>query len=357
MRRSLVISIFCMLISGCSNITYYTQAISGHLQVISATRPISEVMHDTATEPALRQKLEQVIAIREFASRELHLPDNRSYLSYVDLGRPFVVWNVFAAPEFSVEPEKWCLLFVGCINYRGYYDKKNAEAFAYELRQTGVDTYITGIPAYSTLGYFNDPVLNTFLRLGEQETARIIFHELAHQLVYVGGDSTFNESFATAIENEGMHRWLTRTANQPQIRELNARLERQAQFHRQVAESRAKLKEIYESSLSKEAKQSAKVEVFAEMEQNYTRLKNSWGGYSGYDQLFNQPLNNAGLASVTLYTQWVPAFNALLEKEGGDLPRFYQRVSVLAQLPESERSATLNLLLPNNEAAPMAETN
>lgn len=348
MLRLLGATFICLFVGGCTNIAYYAQAVEGHLRIMAATRPIPEVILNIATEPGLRQKLERVSAVRAFASRELGLPNNSSYLSYADLGRPFVVWNVFAAPEFSVETQRWCLLFVGCVNYRGYYDKKEAEPYAEELKQAGADTYVVGIPAYSTLGYFNDPVLNTFLRLGEQETTRIIFHELAHQLVYADGDSAFNESFATAVENEGMRRWLTQTAAPDRLRAFEAHQERKAQFRRLVALYRVKLNDLYGSSLAIDAKRSAKLAVFAEMKQAYAELKMSWGGYAGFDPWFNQPLNNATLASVTLYTQWVPAFNTLLQQEGGNLPDFYRRVEALARFPTTERSAALNRLLPGH---------
>ncbi|MDO8466119.1 MAG: aminopeptidase [Gallionella sp.] len=342
----------CLLVVGCTNIAYYAQAVKGQMQLMAAARPIPEVVNDAATEPELRQQLERIIATREFASSELGLPDNSSYRSYADLGRPFVVWNVFAASEFSVEPRQWCFIFAGCVNYRGYYDKNDADLYAKELREEGADTYIGGVTAYSTLGYFNDPVLNTFLRFGDQETTRIIFHELAHQLIYAKGDSAFNESFATAVENEGMRRWLTQSATPERLRDFEAKQKRKAQFHRLVAVNRDKLRAIYASSLAPDAKRSAKTEVFAEMRRAYADLKASWGGYGGYDQWFNQPLNNASLSSVSLYTQWVPAFHALLEQEEGNLPHFYQRVAALAYLPKTERSAALDQLMPSHTASP-----
>ncbi len=351
MLRLIVATTLCLLVAGCTNIAYYAQAVGGQMRLMAGTRPISEVVNDTATEPGLRQQLEQAIAIREFASRELALPNNGSYRSYADLERPYVVWNVFAAPEFSLEPQQWCMVFIGCVNYRGYYDKYDADLYAGELRQAGADTYVGGVSAYSTLGYFNDPVLNTFLRFGDHEVARIIFHELAHQLVYAEGDSAFNESFATVVENEGMHRWLNKLAAPEKLRDFEKQQERKAQFHRLVADCRDKLRVIYVSSLAPDAKRHAKTEVTAELKQNYTDLKASWGGYGGYDQWFNQPINNAVLGSVTLYTQWVPAFQALLEEEGGSLPRFYLRVAALARLTKTERSAALNQFLPSRKAA------
>ena len=351
MLRLILATTLCLLVVGCTNIAYYAQAVEGQMRLMMSTRPISEVLNNAATDPGLRHQLERAIAILEFASRELSLPNNGSYRSYSDLGRPYVVWNVFAAPEFSVEPQQWCMIFVGCINYRGYYDKNDADRYAGKLRQAGADTYVSGVPAYSTLGYFNDPVLNTFLRFGDQEVARIIFHELAHQLVYAKGDSAFNESFATTVENEGMHRWLARSAAPERLRDFETQQERKVQFYHLVADNRDKLRAIYASSLAPDAKRRTKTEVIAEMKRAYADLKASWGGYGGFDQWFNQPLNNAALSSITLYTQWVPAFHALLEQEGGSLPRFYLRVAALAHLPKTERSATLNQLMPSRIAS------
>lgn len=351
MLRLFFLTTLCLLVVGCTNIAYYAQAVEGQLRLMAATRPIPELVSDATTDPGLRQQLIRTSAIREFASRELALPNNGSYRSYADLERPYVVWNVFAAPEFSVEPQQWCLMFVGCINYRGYYDKNDADRYATELKQTGADIYVRGVPAYSTLGYFSDPVLNTFLRFGEQEVARLIFHELAHQVVYVQGDSTFNESFATTVENEGMRRWLAQSMPE-RLRDFEAQQARKVQFHRLVADNRDKLRALFASSMPPDAMRVAKADVIEEMKRTYANLKVSWGGYSGYDQWFNQPLNNAALGSITLYAQWVPAFQVLLEQEGGSLPRFYQRVAMLAELPKSERAAALNLLLPKRTVIP-----
>lgn len=352
MLRRILATTLCLLVVGCTSVAYYVQAVEGQVKLMADTRPIFEVVSDDATDPKLRRQLERVIAIREFASSELALPNNGSYRSYADLGRSFAVWNVFAAPEFSVEPQQWCMLLVGCVNYRGYYDKNDADRFAGELGQKGMDTYVGGVPAYSTLGHFNDPVLNTFLRFGDEEVARIIFHELAHQLVYADGDSAFNESFAATVENEGMRRWLARSASPERLRDFETQQEHRAQFQRLVADSRDKLRVIYASSLAPDAKRHAKMEVLTEMKRTYADLKASWGSHGDYDRWFSQPLNNATLASVSLYTQWVPAFQALLEQEGGSLPRFYQLVAELAHLPKSERSAALNQFLPSRTASP-----
>jgi predicted aminopeptidase len=260
-----------------------------------------------------------------------------------------VVWNVFAAKEFSVDLEAWCLLFVGCVNYRGYYDREAAERFARKLRERGLETYVASIPAYSTLGFFDDPVLNTFLRFGEQEVARTIFHELAHQVVFIKGDSTFNESFATAVENEGMRRWLARNGNPEQFRNFQARQVRKGRFLGLVTAYRERLREIYDLQESAEGKGKAKDDALAGLRAAYADLKADWGGHGGYDAFFGPDLNNAKLGSVSLYTELVPAFEALLEQVGHDLPSFYRRVAELARLGPEERQAALGRLL---EAGP-----
>ena len=342
MGKHPIIIALVLLLAGCANLGYYAQAVGGHMEVIRAARPIQEILQDPASDPALKKKLENIYAIREFAKRELALPDNNSYRTYADLGRPFVVWNVFDAPEFSVEPKEWCMLFIGCVNYRGYYDRNEAERFAGELRRSGFDTYVGGAPAYSTLGFFNDPVLNTFLRLGETEAARIIFHELAHQLLYVRGDSAFNESFAVAVEDEGLRRWFAHNANPEQRQVFAAQQQRRAQMVRLVDTYRGKLRMLYAASRPPDEMRRTKAEIMADMKRDYAGLKRDWGGDARYDKWFEQDLSNAKIASMNLYTQLVPAFEALLEKEGRDLPRFYRRVSGFSHLPKAERLAALN---------------
>ncbi|CAG0939109.1 hypothetical protein GALLN_00475 [Gallionellaceae bacterium] len=345
MIKKLLIIALALLLAGCANLGYYAQAVGGHLKVMGAARPIEEILQDSTTAPALKEELEHARAIREFATRELALPDNNSYRTYADLGRPFVVWNVFAVPEFSVEPKKWCMAFVGCVNYRGYYDRNEAERYADELRKSGLDAYVGGVPAYSTLGYFSDPVLNTFLRLGDTEAARTIFHELAHQLVFVEGDSVFNESFAATVESEGIRRWFALNGNLEQQQAFTAQQQRKAQFVQLVDDYRGKLGTLYAMQQPPENMRRAKAEILADMQQAYAAMKKAWGGDARYDRWFEQDLNNAKFASLTLYTQLAPAFEAMLEKEGRDLPRFYRRVSELSRLPKAERLAVLNGLV------------
>lgn len=346
--NNLLLAMLGLLLSGCATTGYYAQAVNGHLEVMRATRPIRELLQDPATGPGLKEKFGNVLAIREFASRELALPDNGSYRAYADLGRPFVVWNVFAAPEFSVEPEKWCMIFVGCVSYRGYFDREEAERYAGELRKSGLDTHVGGVTAYSTLGYFSDPVLNTFLRLGDTETARIIFHELAHQLLFVSGDTVFNESFAATVEKEGLRRWFARSSQPEQHRAFLAQQQRREQFAQLVETWRGKLRALYATRQPPEEMRRAKEGILAELKRAYAELKRNWGGDGSYDKWFEQDLNNARIASLTLYTRLAPAFEAMLEQEKRDLPRFYLRVQSLSRLPGEERTSALTGNQPGN---------
>ncbi len=345
LRLTLVAFVF--VLSGCSSLSYYSQAVSGHMEVMRAARPIAEVIEDPACDSDLRKKLQEITRVRDFASRQLGLPDNNSYRSYADLGRPYVTWNVFAAPEFSLKPESWCLLVVGCIGYRGFYDQNEAEAFADTLRQQGFDTYVGGTAAYSTLGYFSDPVLNTFLKSGGTEEARLIFHELAHQVAYAEGDTVFNESFATAVENEGLRRWLIYKANPKLDHNVAIYHQRKAAFFEHVNAYRKKLQEIYASNKGENDKRRAKTEILAEMKQSYLEQQEKRGAPPIYKPWFEKDLNNAKLASLALYTQLLPAFEELLAEENYDLPSFYQRVKALSRLPHDDRQAAIRQLEKN----------
>jgi len=269
--------------------------------------------------------------------RELHLPDNGSYRRYADLQRPYVVWNVFAAEEFSTQPKQWCFPIAGCVGYRGYFAKADAETFAAELRAQALDVYVAGVPAYSTLGWMDDPVLNTFVHYPEAEVARLMFHELAHQVVYLPGDTTFNESFASTVELEGVHRWLEHTGSTQGVVALEAAQRRSREFTELVVRYRDRLAALYASGKPAPEMRAEKARAFAQMREAYGQLKRSWGGFSGYDGWFAQPLNNAQLASVAVYTELVPAFQALLADCGGDLQRFYAAAGELATLDQTTR--------------------
>jgi predicted aminopeptidase len=326
---------------------YYWQGATGQLNIISRAKPIDEVIAQGDDE-ALAKRLARVQAIRAYASRELGLPENRSYTRYSDLGRPFVVWNVFATPPLSLNARKWCFPVAGCVSYRGYFQESEARAEAAKLAAKGDDVYVSGVPAYSTLGYFDDPILSTFVRWPETELARLVFHELAHQIVYVKDDSLFNESFATAVEEYGVERWLKAEGN-PLLDAQYASSQRQRDIFRDIVrDTRVHLKRVYASDALAEAKLADKTEAFAAMKDAFERAKAAEPGMAGYGRWFagyeNRGANNANLASVALYTAQVPAFRALLAQEGDDLPKFYARVKEVAAMPKDERDALLAAL-------------
>jgi predicted aminopeptidase len=335
------------LTSGCSTVGYYAQSVVGHLEILQAARPVPQVEADPATSTALKERLALSQRIRDFAVRELGEPDNASYRRYADLHRPAAVWNVVAAPELSLVPKTWCFAIVGCVGYRGYYDEARADKLAAELQRQGLDVAVYPVPAYSTLGqlpsggWLADPLLNTFIGYPEGELARLIFHELAHQIVYVPGDTLFNESFATAVETLGAERWLSERAT-PEARAEYARSEqRRADFRALTSRTRAELERIYASAESDEAKRAGKAAALARMRADYAQMKASrWGGYAGYDQWFERA-NNAAFGVLASYTALVPAFERLYEREKRDFTRFYADVRRIAALPAGERYAAL----------------
>jgi len=338
-----VLALVACALAACSTLGYYWQAADGQLELKRKARPIDDVLVDAGTSADLQSRLRRVQEIREFASAQLALPRNGSYQRYADLKRPYVVWNVFAAPEFSVTPRTWCFPIAGCVGYRGYFAEADAERFAAQLKSQRYDVYVGGVPAYSTLGWMDDPVLNTFVGYPEVELARLIFHELAHQVAYAKGDSTFNESFAVAVELEGVRRWIAQHGTPDQQAALERADARKEQFAELVSHTRARLREVYSSGAPPERMRAEKLQTLETMRAEYQALKAGWGGYGGYDWWFAQPLNNAQLASVAIYTQLVPGFQALLAREEGDLPRFYADVRELARLPKAQRRSSLGV--------------
>jgi predicted aminopeptidase len=328
------------VLGGCTAVTYYWQGVRGQLDLLERARPIPTVLA-TTDDPALKRKLERVLAIRDYASRELGLPDNPSYRSYTDLGRRYVLWNVFATPELSLEPHQWCFLVAGCVNYRGYFNEAAARTEASQLGATGDDVYVGGVPAYSTLGYFNDPMLSTVIRYPDTEVARLIFHELAHQVAYAKDDTVFNESFAVSVEEEGIARWLAAQNDPALTAQFNTSQRYRQGFHTLIDRIHGELVALYASSASVEEKRAGKAAAFASMRAAYDAMKKAWGGFAAYDAWFAQGPNNANLAAVGLYSQKVPEFHALLVADGGDLPRFYAHVKTLAKLPKVERDSAL----------------
>jgi predicted aminopeptidase len=330
------------LAGGCSTLDYYAQSIHGHFAMLEAARPIADVIADPEAEPPLKHRLERAQQMRVFASSQLGLPDNSSYTRYADLKRPYVVWNVFAAPELSLQLKQWCYPVVGCAGYRGYFDKAAADVAAQQLRSEGYEVNVSGVPAYSTLGWFADPLLNTFVGGTEGQLAGLLFHELAHQVVFVGGDTTFNESFATTVEREGVRRWLDTHGN-ASSREAYAEFAlRRGQFLSLLLKYRQLLQQNYDSAAANDVKRARKQQLFAELKQDYAALKQQWGGFAGYDRFFSQDLTNAHLAAVGAYNDRVPAFTALLAQRGGDFPAFYAEVKRLAALPAGQRDTALD---------------
>ncbi len=254
------------------------------------------------------------------------------------------MWNVFAAPELSLEPLQWCFMFVGCLNYRGYFSYDGAAKFANKLSAQGHDVYVAGIAAYSTLGWFHDPVLNTMLRSSDAEVAGLIFHELAHQRLYVRDDTEFNESFAMTVEREGVKRWLAQSGSEAEFRRYETVKQRRQQFIELIMQFRRRLEETYALDRPVDAKRAAKAALFDELRQSYQKLSAQWHGYRRYDAWFTQDLNNAHLVPISLYNQYVPAFEALLAEHGNDLRAFYEAVEELGKLPPPERAARLRSL-------------
>jgi predicted aminopeptidase len=338
-RSCLVVAAACAL-SGCGTL-YVAQAARGQMQILNAREPIARVIADPDTDAALRQRLEEVRLARAFASRELGLPDNKSYTSYADLKREFATWTVVATPEFSVKPREWCFPIVGCVSYRGYFRRRSAEKYAAKLEAAGMDVMVGGVPAYSTLGKFADPVLNTMMIYGDDELASIIFHELSHQVVYVPGDTPFNEAFAVAVEQEGLARWLAFRGRDGDLARYQKRRARQAESLALVARHRHELDELYHAPISPEEMRARKRAVFARLVAELRALAANYGTESPLAAELDGRPNNARLASLSTYSQCVPGFERLLEDVGRDLPAFYRRVRALAKLPREERHARL----------------
>ncbi len=334
-RLALCGALAAVFVSGC----YYYQTVEGQIAVMLARVPIARVLERRSTTPALRAQLEQVTAIRNFASRALDLPDNGSYRSYADVHRAYVLWNVFAAPEFSVQPKRWCYPFVGCQAYRGYFKERAADSYGARLRAQGFDVQVGGVAAYSTLGHFDDPVLSTMVGWDDVELASIIFHELTHQLVYVAGDSSFDEALATMVEEEGVRRWLASLGRSADL----AKYEREQRRIRQVVEllhaTRGRLRVLYASGAGAEAMRRQKQDQFAALRAAYARLVADWGGRGPFDAWFRNDLNNAYLVSVATYYRCVPGFERELAQAGGSLPEFYRRARALAALDRTVRDA------------------
>ncbi|WP_183166219.1 aminopeptidase [Azomonas macrocytogenes] len=339
LRRIFLLSV--LLLSGCAS--YYGQLASGQLSLLQSRQSIDTLIGDPGQDAELRQRLALLLKARAFASSNLGLPDNASYRQYADIQRSYVVWNVFATPEFSVEPLQHCFPIAGCVAYRGYFHQSAARATAAELSLTGLDTLVAGVDAYSTLGWFADPVLSSMLRRNDEQLAALVFHELAHQRLYLPGDTAFNESYASFVEQEGLREWQALRGLPP------PRAERERAY-RQLVElvlaTRERLRVLYASGQPEAIMRTNKQAEFMRLRQAYHRLRErDWKGQGYFDHWINQPLNNATLLPFGLYDGWTPAFARLFEQSGRNWPEFHAAVEKLAQLTDSERNRQLQALM------------
>jgi predicted aminopeptidase len=323
------------LLSGC----YELQAARGQAQLMLERKPIARLIGDPSTPHALREQLQEVIAMRDFATRELGLPDNGSYRGYADVGRNYVVWNVFAAPEFSVQAKQWCYPIIGCVAYRGYFEERKARRLARSLRARGFDVAVGGVAAYSTLGHFDDPILSTMLGWSDVELASIVFHELTHQLLYVPNDSPFNEALATLVEQEGVRRWLRAQGRDHDLGDYSLQHEHYTEVTDLLIGARAELESLYASRLEAPDMREKKRAVFEAMRASYAVLRTQWGGHAPFDEWFEGDINNAHLVSIATYERCVPGFARELAGVGGDLGRFYERAREIARMEPSARDA------------------
>ena len=351
----LLAGLVLLCLNGCASVGYYWQSVSGHMQMLNTARPVNDLLADPQTPAALKTRLELSQRIRSFAATELKLPNNASYKRYADLRRNAVVWNVVAAPEFSLTLKTWCFPVAGCVGYRGYFNESEARQLAEQLKSEGLEVNVYAVPAYSTLGKLNwlgdfgaDPLLNTFVSYPEGEMARLIFHELAHQVVYAADDTMFNESFATAVERLGSQRWLATHASQAAQGDYAASNNRRQQFRALTLATRRDLALIYASNSApdqqKYARAAPKNIAMEKFRADYAQLKQSWNGTpqstSGYDGWVARA-NNASFGAQAAYDELVPGFEALFDAGGQDWQRFYDAVRKLAELPKNERRQAL----------------
>ena len=325
---------------------YTARVLSGGAGILSRRKPVEKVLAAGELPPEQLRQLELTQALREFAIAELALPDNGSYTSFVEVEGRYVTWNVVAAPEFSVEPRTWCFPIAGCISYRGYFKEQRARKFAAGLAAKGNDVQVGGVDAYSTLGRYRDPVLSTFFSRRDADLAGLLFHEMAHQRLYVKGDTAFNESFATVVELEGVRRWFSAEGRDDQTAALEESQELEREFTELLLRFRETLAEAYRAEGSDDEKRRRKRELFDELPSLYQEAKRAWGGDARYDRWFDRPLNNAHLAAVSNYHTWVAALNELLRLSGGSMQEFLARAEELGELEPESRRRRLESLSP-----------
>ncbi len=338
--RNIVLLLLVLLISGCASINYYAQSIQGQFEVIQKRREISDLLEENYISNTLRNKLNTVLEIRDFSIQQLGLPDNKSYLYYANLERNYVIWNIFATEEFSLDPIKWCYLIVGCLNYRGYFTESDAQQNAIELEKQGYDVYLGGVSAYSTLGWFDDPVLNTMLRWSDIRLATVMFHELAHQQLYIKNDTKFNEAYADAIAYIGVTKWLEQNSDKNLLKEYEISQDQEKQFIHLVMRYKSLLNDIYQSSENEDLKRNRKKDLFQQMTDEYKNLSQIWTK-NNYQKWFSEGINNAKLAAIITYREFVPAFIEIYEQLGNDLFKFYLLSKSLSNCKQMKRKEIL----------------
>jgi len=342
-------------LTGCQTIQYYNQAISGQHRILQGRQPISKITADPNSSEILRQRLTFIMKVRAFAEDDLQLPVANNYLTYVDLKRPYVAWNVVATPEFSMVPKTWCYPLVGCAAYRGYFAKADARQYAESLQVQGYDVHVGGVTAYSTLGWFDDPVLSTFIRRSKASSAALLFHELAHQVLYAPDDTTFNESFATFVEQEGLRRWQEASGNSAIYNEYLSNYRRQQKFVRLVLKYRQKLELLYQTDFAPTRKRIEKASILDDLRNEFNQLKTKLIGLAAYGDWMNRPLNNAKISSVVAYHDFVPAFSKILAQKNGNLASFYETCRQLAKNKKDERHRILQTVMQKMPQTAMTE--
>lgn len=331
-----------LLLGACSSVSYLGQAAAGQLSLWWHRQPIAELVEDVDTGPVLKARLLDAINIRDFASAALSLPQNASYRTFVQVDRPYVVWNVFAAQEFSVEPMEWCFPLVGCVAYRGYFSEQRARQFAQQLAEQSLDTFVAGVPAYSTLGWFDDPIPSTVIDYSDVQLAGLIFHELAHQQLFVPGDTAFNESFATAVEIEGLRRWLQSQDRAGELQQFVDAIDRRKDFVTTVFALRQELEQLYAQPLANQVKRARKQALFeAFVQRDYQAFRLRWENTRDYESWIQQGLNNARLVTVSSYYLWLDTFQRWIAAVDNDMPTFFRQVEGIAGMEKTERDRYL----------------
>jgi predicted aminopeptidase len=329
--------------AGCASVYYYGQAVGGQLRILTSARDIDHLIEHGGVSTDTAGRLELIRDMRRFAIESLGLPDNDSYRRYVHLNRDHVVWNVIAAPEFSTTAKTWCFPVAGCVGYRGYFSERAARSFGARLVRDGLDVFVGGVDAYSTLGHFPDPVLSSFIHYSELDTAALLFHELAHQLVYVKDDTAFNESFATAVERVGVARWVRYRGDDINLEQYYRSRELRDAITALMLTYRERLDELYKAEHDDQVRRAAKHQLLDELFGRYGEIRTGFGVREGTG-LQRVDINNALISSFDLYHRFTAAFETMLQRRGGDLELFYDDVRELAGMEKDQRDARLELL-------------